>query len=119
MLDPLVLPVLPVLLVPRLLDRATLPLDSMPRRSSSRASTLHLVLVTGVVVVVPVPFPALGMILGSPVCHILPLRAGSRLGKASRLELRARGITLDTPLDPMDRPARQVPRACLVLLRRV
>lgn len=123
MLDPLVLPVLlaPLaLLAPRLLDRATPLLDSMPRRFSSRASTPHLVLAIGAVAVVaPVPVPVLDMILGSPVCRTLLLRVGSRLGKVSRPEPRARGITLDTPLGPMDRRVRQVPQACRALLRPV
>lgn len=122
-LDPLVLPVLPALpalLALRLPGRATPLLDSMPRHFSSRASIPHPALVIGVVeVVVPAPAPALGMIPGSLVCHTLPLRVGSRLDKASHLELRARGTTLGTLQDPMDRRVRQVPRACPVLLRRV
>lgn len=109
--------VLLALLAPRLLDRATPLLDSMLRRSSSRASTPHLVLVIGAVAVV-VPVPVLDTILGSPVCHTL-LRDGSPLDKGSRLELRARGTTLDTLLDPMDLQVRQAPQACPVLLRQV
>lgn len=121
MLDPLVLlvpQVLLALLAPRLLDRTTPLLDSMPRRSSSRASTPHLALVIGAVAVV-VPVPALGTILGLPACHILPLRDGFPLDKGSRLELRARGTTSDTLLDPMGRRVRQAPQACPVLLRQV